>query len=151
MATQLLSREDTTVIATVRSLSENVVTVLNRINKARDSHLHIVKLDSLMTTDATAAASEVQSALGIDNIDVVIANAGISRVYGLVKATPADEMEVHFRINAMGPLLLFQSFLPLLEKSQSPKFVAISTVLRALTTRATCSSPSLPMHQARRR
>ncbi|CAD0107873.1 unnamed protein product [Aureobasidium uvarum] len=47
--------------------------------------------------------------------------------------TPYDEaLRTHFKVNTIGPLTLFQAFLPLLLKSAKPKFVAMSTDVASL-------------------
>lgn len=64
---------------------------------------------------------------GIEKLDLVIANAGISKYFGKASVTPVQEMLDHFTINAVGPLLLFQATSSLLSASHEPKFVAISS------------------------
>jgi norsolorinic acid ketoreductase len=44
-----------------------------------------------------------------------------------VAEVTVKDLQEHILINAIGPLLLFQAVLPLLEKSAKPKFVAISS------------------------
>jgi len=92
-----------------------------------------VKIDSLSATDPAAAVATLAEQ-SITHIDVVIANAGIANHSGPGKATPAEEVEIHFKVNTVGPLILFQAVLPLLEKSTStPKFVTVSTAVASIT------------------
>lgn len=48
---------------------------------------------------------------------------------GTVLTTPIAEYQEHFRVNALGPLILFKCFWPLLDKSSlaHPKFIITST------------------------
>ena len=54
---------------------------------------------------------------------------GIGTVYGPAVETPIEEYRHHFEINALAPMILFQTFWPLLQKSESPKFIAVSSRL----------------------
>ncbi|KAK8104930.1 Short-chain dehydrogenase/reductase SDR [Apiospora kogelbergensis] len=74
------------------------------------SQLHLVHIESTSASDP-AQAIEVIKALGIEHLDVVIANAG----GGL------------FPTNAVGPLLLYQLCRTLLQKASSPKWISVPT------------------------
>lgn len=69
----------------------------------------------------------LKSQHGIEKLDLVNANAGISKYFGKASVTPVQQMLDHFTINAVGPLLLFQATSCLLSASPTPKFVAISS------------------------
>lgn len=45
---------------------------------------------------------------------------------------PVDMLK-HYKVNVIGPVLLFQAVLPLLEKSEKGKFVAISSSAGLIT------------------
>ncbi|KAF9475796.1 NAD(P)-binding protein [Pholiota conissans] len=72
-----------------------------------------------------ALAREIQKKHG--HIDVVIANAGISKTTGKVHETTAQNFEAHFATNVVGPIVLFQAFHDLLKVSSLPRFIAISS------------------------
>jgi norsolorinic acid ketoreductase len=91
-----------------------------------------VFLDANSATSATQAAAEIQIKHRIDHIDVVIANAGICSCWGPVLDVHERDMYAHFEVNTMGPLRLFQSMAPLLQKARIPKFVYISTQLASI-------------------
>ena len=92
-----------------------------------------MKIDSLSSTDPAAAVATL-SQHSISHLDVVIANAGIANQWGTGITTSAEDLETHFKINAVGPLILFQAVLPFLEKStDTPKFVPISTGIASIT------------------
>jgi norsolorinic acid ketoreductase len=98
-----------------------------------DSKSILVKLDSSNPDDALAAIKSLKSEHGIDKLDVVIANAGISKYFGKATVTPAEEMYDHFTVNSVAPLLLFQATWPLLQLSSHPKFLGISSGAGSLT------------------
>ena len=127
LTTTLLARPDVLVIATVRDLSSPSSKALSSLPTGPSSKLIIVKIDSASPTDAFDAASTLQTQHGISKIDVVIANAGISKYYGPATTTPLSEVREHYEVNVLGPLALFQATWPLLEKSEAPVFVALST------------------------
>ncbi|OBW63559.1 MAG: Uncharacterized protein AUREO_063750 [Aureobasidium pullulans] len=64
---------------------------------------------------------------GYNHVDVVIANSGISDYYGTAAETPLEALRTHFEVNTIGPLALFQAFLPLLLQSAHPRFVAMTS------------------------
>ncbi|MCJ1332572.1 hypothetical protein MMC10_009265 [Thelotrema lepadinum] len=125
LVTVLLSRPNTTVIAAVRSPSSTAS--LSSLPKASGSKLIIVKIDAKVTSDPAAAVTELKSTHNLTQIDVVIANAGISNHYVPAATTSIAEAQEHYEVNFLGPLALFQATLPLLEKSANPKFVGVST------------------------
>ncbi|PNP85011.1 hypothetical protein FNYG_01536 [Fusarium nygamai] len=77
--------------------------------------------------DALDAMNFLKLDHGITNLDLVIANAGMSKYFGTAEATPAKEMMDHFKINSVAPLLVFQATWPLLHATKAPKFVTISS------------------------
>lgn len=127
---QLLQRPNTTVIATVRDTAKSAP-LLESLPKAEGSRLIVVKLDSQVEDDAKTAVSQLRSEHGIESLDVVIANAGIAHSNASVAETSSAALRDHFDTNAIGPVLLFQAFKPLLQasKSQKPVFLAISTAI----------------------
>ena len=141
IVSELLLRSETTVIAAVRNPQDDTSKALDRLPKSENSRLILIKIDSGSETDAQAAAETIQKDLGITRLDVLIANAGISKYYGPAATTPALEVKEHFTVNALGPLLLFQAFWPLLQHSPEPKFVAVSTGAASLTDMGTLPLP----------
>lgn len=128
----LLSRPDAIVVATVRNPLDASSKALEDLPKGENSRLIVVKLDAQSETDAAAAAEKLSQEHGLNHIDTVIANAGISKYYGPAVATPLEEVREHFLVNSVGPLVLFQAFWPLLQQSAQPKFIAISTGLGSI-------------------
>lgn len=84
-------------------------------------------IDNIDDSSAKKAIDVIQTQYGITKIDVVIANAGISKYYGPATATPLIEVREHFEVNVVGTLILFQAAWPLLKASLQPIFMALST------------------------
>lgn len=91
--------------------------------------------------------ADIQGA-GIDHIDVGIANAG-----GYPTPVPLDSVERKdlmscFEVNAAAPLLLFQTFKPLLQKAASPKWIVVSTSAGSIGYIGVIGSHILPAYGA---
>ncbi|KAG8979572.1 hypothetical protein FRB94_011593 [Tulasnella sp. JGI-2019a] len=102
---------------------------LNDLVKER-SNVHVVKLTSADANDNKAAAKLIEEKFG--KLDVVIANAGISNDYMSALEVSLEQMNDHYNVNTLGPLILFQAVGPLLLKSPAPKWVLISTAAASL-------------------
>ncbi|KAH7153444.1 hypothetical protein EDB81DRAFT_841656 [Dactylonectria macrodidyma] len=129
-----LARPSTTVIVAVRDPSHASSQDLSTLPKADNAQLIVVKLDSNIPSDATAAVSKLQAEHGISSLDVVIANAGIAKDGTVVRKTSAESISQHFNVNAIGPITLFQATADLLQASRAgnPIFVAISTLIGSI-------------------
>jgi len=123
----LVQRPNTTVIAGVRNVADSSSKSLSSLPTASGSKVITVTIDNSNQSSAEKAVEVIQSQHGISKLDVVIANAGIAKHYGLASATPLNEVREHFEVNTVGSLALFQAVLPLLKASSDPMFVAIST------------------------
>ncbi|CZR65883.1 related to ketoreductase [Phialocephala subalpina] len=95
--------------------------------KGAGSKIIAVKIVSSDESAAHTAMQHLQAEHGITKLDVVIANAGIAKYFGPASSTPIAEMREHLEINALAPLILFQSTASLLKAALKPKFVVIST------------------------
>lgn len=125
-----LSKSNNTVVAAVR----NVATAgsLKELPVGEGSKLIIVALDAADASAPKKAVAEIQ-AQGVEKLDVVIANAGISTSFETVATVDITKVREHTEVNAYGPLLLFQAVLPLLEKSSNAKFVGLGTPMASIT------------------
>ncbi|KAI9037173.1 uncharacterized protein KD926_000746 [Aspergillus affinis] len=90
-----------------------------------------LSLDSPSTI--AQAISQAQEQHLVNQIDIVIANAGICNHCGSVVDMEDRDMTFHFEVNTLGPLRLFRAVIPLLEASKQPKFVYISSELASTT------------------
>ncbi|KAF4948067.1 hypothetical protein FSARC_13832 [Fusarium sarcochroum] len=120
LVANFLKTPSNTVVAAVRNLDAETTKSLADLPKGADSKLIVVKIDS---------AHEHH----IEALDIVIANAGLSRDGAGVTKTSSASAREHFDINAIAPMLLLQAAMPLLKKSKDPKFVAISSLLATIT------------------
>lgn len=130
---KLIQRPNTTVIAGVRNLNDSSSAELKSLSTTSGSKVITVVISSTVPSSAKEAVETLQSQYKITKLDVVIANAGISKYYGTAEVTPLDEVREHFEVNTIGVLGLFQATFPMLKLSSSPIFVALSTGLASIT------------------
>jgi NAD(P)-dependent dehydrogenase (short-subunit alcohol dehydrogenase family) len=85
-----------------------------------------VPLDITSRTSVEAAFSAVSRS--VDHLDVLINNAGIlDQGEGSIFELQADRLRRMFETNTIGALLVTQTFLPLLRKSQSGRIINVSS------------------------
>ncbi|KAI9840234.1 MAG: hypothetical protein M1837_001817 [Sclerophora amabilis] len=126
-----LARPNTTVVGSVRDPSAAGSKALYDLPKGQDSRLVLVKIESTSETDP-AAAVEVLESHGISQLDVVVANAGISQNFDEIAKLDIQDLKEHIAVNAIGPVVLFQAVWPLLQKSAQPKFVVITSAAASI-------------------
>ena len=131
LAQRFLAKPDHAVIAVNRDPSGATSTALQDLPKGEGSRLIIVKLDSAVEADAVEAVKTLETQ-GIDSLDIVVANAGISEVYPAVSAMNASDLQRHITINVLGVIWLYQAVLPLLRRSSDPKWVTMGSSAGAL-------------------
>ncbi|KAF5639615.1 ketoreductase [Fusarium sp. NRRL 52700] len=102
-----IARPNHAVVAAVRDPTAKTSNQLLYATKGTDSRCIVVKIDSASETDALEAMSTLERDHGIAKLDLVIANAGISKYFGTAEVTPVEEMMDHFKLNSVTPLLLF--------------------------------------------
>lgn len=122
-----LSQPNYTVIAGVRDPAHATSKALESQPRGNGSSLIVVKIESTSETDAASAVKELQSNHGIKALDLVIANAGISKVFPPVSEVKMSDVREHFEVNLCGVIYLFQAVLPLLNNANAPKFVTLGT------------------------
>ena len=114
-------------MGSIRDESKPEIATLKDAETAPGSKLLLVLIESTSFTD-TAKAFEVVVQSGIDHVDIIVANAGGCPHVQPLDAVDAKDMISNFHVNAVAPLVLFQSFKPLLQKSKrSPKWISVST------------------------
>lgn len=137
----LVQRDNAIVFAGARDPSQ--AESLNALVQKYPGRLHVVKLISVDEEGNRAAIEEIREKAG--RLDVVIANAGISKYYGSGLMAPAQEMRDHYEINVIGTLVLFQASYPLLKAStQNPKFILISSGAGSISTGSQVPVEMLP-------
>ncbi|KAI1361467.1 NAD(P)-binding protein [Xylaria arbuscula] len=115
------------IIAANRSPDQPSSKELLTLPAADGTKVILVKLDATVWQDAFDAVKAIEGQ-GIDHIDIVIANAGVSYAWPTVRDAKFDDIETHMKVNNYGFISLFQATRSLLEKSKKqPILVAMST------------------------
>ncbi|KAI1147183.1 aflatoxin biosynthesis ketoreductase nor-1 [Nemania diffusa] len=125
LAQAYLLRSNYTVVGSIGDHDAPGVVELKASPKGSGSRLLLVKIDSAVPEDAARAVEEMKVA-GIDHIDILIANAGVSPLMEPIETVSLDDMTNTINVNALGPLTLYQSCFTLLKESNA-KFVPISS------------------------
>ncbi|KAM7218342.1 hypothetical protein V8F06_006265 [Rhypophila decipiens] len=132
-----LARPNHTVIAAVRDPSSPSSLSLDSLPAGKNSKLILVKINSTSETDPANAIKTIQTE-GVNHLDIVIANAGISEGYARIEAIKTNELRQFFEVNTIGPLILFGAAYPLLKaaadkKRTAPKFIGVTSALSIIS------------------
>ncbi|KAJ7626881.1 NAD(P)-binding protein, partial [Roridomyces roridus] len=129
LAKTIAARPNTIVFAGARDPTAQSLTEL----AATHSNVHPVKVVAADKESNEAAVAEIQKTAG--QLDVVIANAGISNHFGPVGTTPVSQFKEHWEVNTLGVIVLFQSAQDLLLASPTgaPVFALISTAVSSIS------------------
>ncbi|KAI0434029.1 hypothetical protein F5Y09DRAFT_297529 [Xylaria sp. FL1042] len=131
LAEAFLARPNHTVIGSVRDKTSSTAEELKAVAPAAGSRLILVKIDGTNFSDAAEAIKEAEAA-GVDHIDIAISVVGgAGGLSPLDKVTP-EEVTNAVNLNAIGPLALYQAAKPLLDKSQAPKWVGITSAVGSI-------------------
>ncbi|KAH6686791.1 hypothetical protein F5X68DRAFT_240216 [Plectosphaerella plurivora] len=124
-----LLRSNQIVIGGVRDVAAAKAGPLGSLPTATGTKLVLVKIDALSHTDPAQAVQELESQ-GITKLNVVIANSGIvgKEVVSVADSDPADFAEV-LAVNTIGPVVLFKAVKKLLDRSENPRYIAISSTV----------------------
>lgn len=95
---------------------------------AADLGAQYVQLD--VTSDESVDAAAQQ----LDSLDVLINNAGIPGPRKEIRELTADVFREVFELNVYGPVRMIHRFLPLLERSDNPVIVNVSSGLGSIAT-----------------
>ncbi|KAJ5595302.1 carbonyl reductase [Penicillium hispanicum] len=102
----------------------------------QDEGLSVETIDIDVTNEESiaAAATRVESTFG--RLDVLVNNAGATLEGKMPPGTGLQEtMRACFDVNAIGPYLVTEAFVPLLKKSDHPRVVFMSTGLGSIANR----------------
>ena len=94
-----------------------------------------------MTDDASAAAA-VET---VGALDVLVNNAGISGGRISPSEATADDMRTVYETNVFGPVRVLHAFIPLLEKSEAPFVINVSSGVGSL---GLAADPDGPLSEA---
>ncbi|KAG2168138.1 hypothetical protein JADG_007878 [Aureobasidium aubasidani] len=133
LTTTLALRPNTVIFACIRTFTPETTEILTSLPVGQDSYVAPLQIDAAVPLHAKQAVESITHMYGYDHVDVVIANSGISDYYGSAAETPLEALRTHFEVNTIGPLALFQAFLPLLLQSAHPRFVAMTSGAASLS------------------
>ncbi|KAL0934128.1 aflatoxin biosynthesis ketoreductase nor-1 [Colletotrichum truncatum] len=123
-----------TVIAANRDPSHPTSQALKDLPKAEGTSLIVVKIDATSEHDAQNAVKELQESHGVEHLDIVVANAGVSYIWPPVAELDIADLKGHIEPNVYGVIRLFQATRPLLKKSpREPIFAPVGSIAGRLT------------------
>ncbi|KAI1324560.1 putative short-chain dehydrogenase [Xylariaceae sp. FL0255] len=120
--TQLLTDGSFHVLLGARSVERGEAAVKDLQSRNLPGTIELVQIDLVDEDSITAAAMYVEEKHG--RLDDLVNNGGIMRGTG----SPAEEMVLFFRTNAISAYLTVEAFKPLLKKSQLPNGRAIVNI-----------------------
>jgi NAD(P)-dependent dehydrogenase (short-subunit alcohol dehydrogenase family) len=121
---KLLTNTDNIVIGTTRS---DTKTLLD-LKETHRGRLHIIQMDVGVEQSIKDALTQISNIC--TGLDVLINNAGYaSDKTKKAENVPRSDMIDAFEINALGPLLVIQQSLPLLQKGEMKKIINLSSLL----------------------
>ncbi|KAL4864027.1 hypothetical protein BDV12DRAFT_206050 [Aspergillus spectabilis] len=134
----LLGRRSTTIIASVRNneSDEALKSEITTVTAGPNSILHIIHLDfSTAIAPSKILEAVTTKVTDITHIDVLIANAGFAAPMSPVLTTTPEDLRQSFEVNTIAPLLVFQAFWPLLQKSPTaaPKVIMINSSVGSIS------------------
>ncbi|KAI1766298.1 hypothetical protein GGR53DRAFT_464534 [Hypoxylon sp. FL1150] len=112
-----LAKPDHVVIAGNRDPAHPTSQALEDLPKGEGSRLVVVKIDACVDQDPFDAVKQLQASHGIEHLDIVIANAGVSYVWPAVADVKIADLRAHMEPNVYGVVALYQATRPLLQKS----------------------------------
>ncbi|KAK1143629.1 hypothetical protein N8T08_006239 [Aspergillus melleus] len=112
------------VVAAARDPAHPTAQELTKLPTGEGSSVIVVKYDAGVEQSAFDAVKEATDK-GVDHFDYVVANAGIAKVYPLVKDVKRADLVEHIEVNVLSVVSLYQATRSLLEKSTIKPVYAI--------------------------
>lgn len=123
-----LALPDHVVIAGNRNPAHPTSQALFNLPKGTGSKLIVVKIDATAERDPFNAVTELREKHGIQHLDIVIANAGVSYVWPAVADLKIADLQAHIETNVYGLVRLYQATRLLLRKaSREPMFIPMGS------------------------
>ena len=117
----------------MRDLGHPTAQALADLSQGHGSKLITVQYDAGSEQSAANAVSQLQADHGVDHLDIVVANAGISKEWPLVKDVKPTDIREHVQVNVLGVVSLYQAARGLLQKSAAnPVFAAVGSMAGSL-------------------
>ncbi|KAF2792530.1 NAD(P)-binding protein [Melanomma pulvis-pyrius CBS 109.77] len=126
-----LQRDDHIVIAANRDPSHTTSKNLSNFPTGKGSRLIVVKVDASVESDPFEAAKAL-AVQGINHLDVVIANAGVSYIWPKVSELKIADLQGHLTPNVFGVVWLYQAMRPLLQKGTKPIWATMGSTAGSL-------------------
>jgi NAD(P)-dependent dehydrogenase (short-subunit alcohol dehydrogenase family) len=123
-----LARPNHIVIAGNRDPAHATSRSLADLPRGDGSRLVVLKIDASVEEDAFAAMKELESTHGVDRLDVVIANAGVSYIQPSVADVKLKDFRAHMVPNVEGVISLYQATRGFMKKaSETPIFAPVGS------------------------
>ncbi|OQE39347.1 hypothetical protein PENCOP_c007G01300 [Penicillium coprophilum] len=119
-----IAKADHIVIAAVRDPAHSTAQLLVRLPAAEGSRVIVVKYEAGIEQSAFDAVKEATNQ-EISHLDIVVANAGIAKLYPLVKDVKRADIVEHIDVNVLSAVSLYQATRGLLRKSTGKPIYAI--------------------------
>lgn len=117
LLTRYLALPNHTIIAANRNPDNSSSKELFNLPRADGTKLILVKLDVKVWQDAFDAIKSLEGQ-GIDHLDIVIGNAGVSYIWPTVAEAKLEDIDNHIQTNVYGQVALYQATRLLLQKSK---------------------------------
>jgi NAD(P)-dependent dehydrogenase (short-subunit alcohol dehydrogenase family) len=111
---------------------DRVIATARQPAQARELTSLDVRVEALDVADARSVRDFGRRLAG-EPIDVLINNAGIGRAGPGIQELSIEELEVHFRVNAVGPFAVTQTLLPNLRARRRRTVVNLSSGLASIS------------------
>ncbi|KAJ5373732.1 Short-chain dehydrogenase/reductase SDR [Penicillium concentricum] len=119
-----ITKPDHIVIAAVRDPTHSTAQVPVRLPGGEGSLVIVVKYEACIKQSAFDAVKEATNQ-DISHLDIVFANAGIAKLYPLVKDIQRADIVKHIDVNVISVVSLYQATRDLLQKSTRKPIYAI--------------------------
>ncbi|KAI1109235.1 hypothetical protein F5Y14DRAFT_40906 [Nemania sp. NC0429] len=118
---RFLALENHTVIAANRDPSHETSLSLRDLPKGQGSSLIVTAYDAQSEASPFLIAQELREKHGVSHLDIVVANAGIAKIYPAAREVRRADIVEHVEINVLSVISLFQATRDLLQASPSKK------------------------------
>ncbi len=131
-AARQMAAQNFTVILGARDLAKGEAAAAKLRESGADAHA--VQLEVADETSVKSAAREIEAKFG--HLDALINNAGANFEYSAGITSPStltlDALQKTYETNVFGSFSVLQAFLPLLQKSEAPRVVNVSSMIGSL-------------------
>ncbi|KAG8178604.1 hypothetical protein JTE90_022395 [Oedothorax gibbosus] len=129
------------IFATYRN--ESTLQELKKIQQSsKQAQVILIKLDVRFLEQIKAAKEQVEQVVGNRGLNLLINNAGVNQILEFPNIT-YENMEFHFRTNTVGPVIVTQVFLPLLQAASSTSNLDGKSVSKAAVIGITSMTSSI--------